>query len=149
MSSVPVKNKNFVKRFIETCGTFRPKEIAELLNISNTAAKNYLQGRLPEPKILITISQKTPYSIHWLLTGEGDKFASQSVRTELNLMLDNLTAIAPADFLLEFGKFLEFYNSIKRYNSSNSPKTVTLTPDKVREEKMTEEDSADLFIGPS
>ena len=63
----------FAARFIEVCGSSRPADIQRLLNISYQSAKNYLNGRVPEPSILIKISDRTGYSIHWLLTGEGEK----------------------------------------------------------------------------
>ncbi|MEQ1765357.1 MAG: hypothetical protein ABL984_19670 [Pyrinomonadaceae bacterium] len=46
-----------------------------MLNISYQAAKNYLNGRFPDPRVLLTIAERTPYSLHWLLTGEGEKFS--------------------------------------------------------------------------
>ncbi|MEP7212645.1 MAG: hypothetical protein ABI791_06200 [Acidobacteriota bacterium] len=30
---------------------------------------------MPEPKILLRLAEYTPYSLHWLLTGEGEKLA--------------------------------------------------------------------------
>ena len=66
---------DFAVRFAEACGTTEAARIQRLLNISYQAAKNYLSGRLPDARVLITISERTPYSIHWLLTGEGEKFS--------------------------------------------------------------------------
>ena len=31
---------------------------------------------MPDSNVLITIASRTPYSIHWLLTGEGEKLVS-------------------------------------------------------------------------
>ena len=70
------ENKNFTGRLIEVCGTSEPAKIQRLLDISYQAAKNYLQGRLPDSNVLINIANRTPYSIHWLLTGEGEKFVA-------------------------------------------------------------------------
>ena len=85
------KNK-FIERFVEACGTAEPAKIQRLLNISYQAAKNYLHGRIPEPNILLSIAEKTPYSLHWLLTGEGEKYARQGtglgeVRSELQALI--------------------------------------------------------------
>lgn len=66
---------NFRIRFTEVCGTSEPARIQRLLDISYQAAKNYLDGRLPDSRVLITIAERTPYSLHWLLTGGGEKFA--------------------------------------------------------------------------
>ncbi len=68
------KNPEFVLRFIEACGSAQPAKIQRLLNISYQTAKNYLDGRLPKSEMLVSISQRTSYSIDWLLTGHGKKF---------------------------------------------------------------------------
>lgn len=70
------EDNNFTDRFIEACGTSEPAKIQRLLDISYQAAKNYLLGRMPDSNVLITIARRTPYSIHWLLTGDGEKLAS-------------------------------------------------------------------------
>ncbi len=74
VSSTYKQTSNFSSRFAEACGTSEPARIQRLLDISYQAAKNYLSGRLPDPRVLLTIAERTPYSIHWLLTGEGEKF---------------------------------------------------------------------------
>jgi hypothetical protein len=74
-----MKNQGFRERFIEACGTSKPAKIQRLLNISYQAAKNYVGGRLPSTEVLLTISERTPYSIDWLLTGRGKKFADPAV----------------------------------------------------------------------
>lgn len=73
---VDPEKKVFVERFVEICGTAEPAKIQRLLDISYQAAKNYLQGRLPDSYVLRTIARRTPYSINWLLTGEGEKLVS-------------------------------------------------------------------------
>lgn len=75
MSSAEQKAQQFGKRFAEACGTGEAAKIQRLLDISYQAAKNYLGGRLPDPRVLLTIAERTPYSLHWLLTGEGEKFS--------------------------------------------------------------------------
>ena len=75
MSSRNVQIGNFGSRLSEACGTSEPARIQRLLNISYQAAKNYLNGRLPDTRVLLVIAERTPYSLHWLLTGEGEKFS--------------------------------------------------------------------------
>jgi hypothetical protein len=75
MSSEDHKNTQFGVRLAEACGTGEPARIQRMLNISYQAAKNYLNGRLPDPRVLLTIAERTPYSLHWLLTGKGEKFS--------------------------------------------------------------------------
>jgi hypothetical protein len=69
------KSGHFGARFTEACGTSEPARKQRLLNISYQAAKNYLGGRLPDSRVLMTIAERTPYSLHWLLTGKGEKFS--------------------------------------------------------------------------
>src|SRR5476651_1754525 len=69
-----VKNRAFVARFIEACGTSEPAKVQRLLDIPYQTAKNYLQGRLPQADMLISISHHTSCSVDWLLTGRGKKF---------------------------------------------------------------------------
>ncbi|CAN5263335.1 hypothetical protein BH20ACI2_BH20ACI2_26470 [soil metagenome] len=71
------ENGGYIDRFIETCGSAKPANVQRLLNISYQAAKNYLSGRLPSPAVLLVIAVRTPYSIDWLLTGRGKKFADE------------------------------------------------------------------------
>ena len=68
---------SFAARLAEACGTSEPTKIQQLLNISYQGAKNYLEGRLPRTEVLLAIARATPYSIHWLLTGQGNRFALQ------------------------------------------------------------------------
>lgn len=71
-----LEKKSFSERIIEVCGSDEPARIQRVLNISYQAAKNYLNGRLPDTQVLIRIAEVTPYSIHWLLTGKGEKFST-------------------------------------------------------------------------
>jgi hypothetical protein len=75
----------FITRFVEVCGTSEPAKIQRLLDISYQAAKNYLQGRLPDSYVLRTIAERTPYSINWLLTGKGEKLVSTKAEQDAPL----------------------------------------------------------------
>ncbi|MBV9216922.1 MAG: hypothetical protein JO053_12175 [Acidobacteria bacterium] len=68
---------SFAGRLAEACGTREPAKIKQLLNISYQAAKNYLNGRLPNAEVLLALARVTPYSIHWILTGQGNRFVFQ------------------------------------------------------------------------
>lgn len=70
---VPAHKNEFIDRFVEVCGTSEPVKIQRLLDVSYQAAKNYLLGRMPDSFVLRTITERTPYSINWLLTGQGEK----------------------------------------------------------------------------
>ena len=85
-----LKIPEFVKRFIEVCGSSRANDVKNLLGISYQAAKNYLAGRLPESGILLVIAERTPYSIDWLLTGRGEKFVEDTPNEDTLLLSGKL-----------------------------------------------------------
>ena len=132
-NSRKVENFEFVSRFTEACGSSQAADIQRLLGISYQAAKNYLEGRLPDSSVLIIIAERTPYSIHWLLTGQGDKFVETAPRE---------------DTLLLSGKFRDFVRrecgelineALSGYEESAQIKTVVLTSEKIVEEKVRDE----------
>lgn len=73
ISSTLVESDGFGERLKEAFGTDKPAAIAKKLDISYQGAKNYLEGRVPSAESLIVISRSTGYSIHWLLTGQGER----------------------------------------------------------------------------
>ena len=136
MSSKKSKNSenfSYKERFIEVCGSSQPKEIARLLNISYQAAKNYLQGRLPDSKVLITISEKTPYSLNWLLTGEGDKFTKTPLNQDTLLLSDQMRALVREMCVEVIGEIL----SVQK--DSAQQKIVVLSSENIKEEKVLDE----------
>ncbi len=128
-----LKNFSFVERFIEVCGNSQPNEVAQLLNISYQAAKNYLQGRLPDSKVLITISEKTPYSINWLLTGEGEKFIKDSINQDTTILSDQMETFVRQICLEVVGEMLSNRNDLSQQ------KVIVLTSDNIKEEKILDE----------
>ena len=129
------ENFSFVERFIEVCGSNQPNEIARLLNISYQAAKNYLQGRLPDTKVLTTISEKTAYSLNWLLTGEGEKFTKSAPpqiapNQDTLILSDQMRAFVRQTCLEVIGEVLG------NQNPESDAKIVVLTSEKIKEEKI-------------
>ena len=124
------ENFAFIERFTEVCGSSQPNDIARLLNISYQAAKNYLQGRLPDSKVLKTISEQTPYSINWLLTGKGDRFVKDSINQDTLMLSDQMRTFVRQICLETIGEIL-----ITRENSSQE-KVVVLTSEKIKQEKV-------------
>lgn len=130
------ENFSFIERFTEACGTSQPGEIARLLNISYQAAKNYLNGRMPDAKILRTISEKTPYSINWLLTGEGEKLVKTAPSHDTLLLSDQMRT-----FVREI--CLEVMTEVLDGQDQNiQKKTVLLTSAKIKEEKVFSQSAA-------
>lgn len=90
---------DFIRRFIEICGTSKPAEVARLLNIPYQSAKNYLNGRVPNAAALVSLSEITSCSIDWLLTGRGKKFPDDARSTDTPLPVRQLEAIARRVFV--------------------------------------------------
>jgi len=72
------KISDFGKRLLEAFGEEIPKgKIAEIMQVdSQSSVTNYLRGRIPDAEKLQLISDFTKCSIHWLITGEGEKYLS-------------------------------------------------------------------------
>ncbi len=124
---------SFIERFIEVCGSSQPNDIARLLNISYQAAKNYLHGRLPDSKVLKTISEKTSYSVNWLLTGQGDKFVKDSLNQDALLLSDQMRTFVRQICLEVIGDVLG------NQDNKSEPKVVVLTSEKIKEEKVSDQ----------
>ena len=126
------KNHEFVARFVEVCGTSQPAKIQRLLNISYQTAKNYLQGRLPQSDMLISISETTSYSIDWLLTGRGKKFiedlSSQDTQILPGQIEDSVRRIC-----------VEVINEINGRQEIGQPKVVVLQSSELMSEKVMDE----------
>jgi predicted transcriptional regulator len=126
----------FIERFVEICGSSQPADIARSFNISYQAAKNYLNGRLPDSNVLLTISKQTPYSIHWLLTGQGKKFVETSIQQDTLPLSDQLREFVRRECR-------ELVNEIlSNQDETAQPKTVVLTSGQIMEEKVMEEKTA-------
>lgn len=126
-----IEKKEFIERFIETCGTSEPAYVQRLLNISYQGAKNYLLGRLPDPAVLQTIAAKTPYSIHWLLTGKGEKLVSNPSVAGIPLAVDQFRALIRQECV-------EVINEALESQIIQQPKVVVLQSGKLRSEKIRE-----------
>jgi hypothetical protein len=142
MSSQKLKivgNHNYVERLVEICDSSQPNDIARLLNISYQAARNYLMGRLPDSKVLIIISEQTPYSIHWLLTGQGEKFVADVVNADTLLLSDQIRDFVRQTCVEVIGEMLS------ASKDSSQPKSVVLDSKNIKEEKILDESA--LFSG--
>lgn len=67
------KTSEFGLRLLEAFDSVHNYEIAKLLGVSKPAVTAYMQGRIPPHKILLQVHELTGFSLHWLLTGEGEK----------------------------------------------------------------------------
>jgi hypothetical protein len=133
------ENINFVERLVEACGTSKPAKMARLLDVSYQAAKNYLNGRLPDSNVLKTISERTPYSIHWLVTGEGKKFVENGQNKDRETLTDEMRALVRNECMDIINELLG------ESQKAVSPKVVVLSSDKIKQEKIVD-DSVSLPV---
>jgi hypothetical protein len=126
------ENTNLTGRLIEVCGTSEPAKIQRLLDISYQAAKNYLQGRTPDSNVLITIANRTPYSIHWLLTGEGEKLVSSPEDSDAPLSAHQIRDLVRE----ECGKVIN--ELLMESRGSTQQKVVVLQSADLKSEKIKE-----------
>lgn len=76
------KRSPFGYRLKEAFQGIPNKEIAKKLRVSNSAVTTYMLGRIPPAEALVEISRLTGYSIHWLITGEGEKIANVDIASD-------------------------------------------------------------------
>jgi predicted transcriptional regulator len=127
------ENFAYIGRLIEICGSSQPSKVARLLNISYQAAKNYLQGRLPDSNVLSAIAEQTPYSIHWLLTGQGKKLVEKAIGEDTLPLSDQLREFVRKECR-------ELINElINGHSIPVQAKTVVLTSEQVMQEKVLKE----------
>lgn len=131
VNSTKVKKSAITQRFIEVCGSEEPSLIKQLLKISYQAAHNYVNGRVPTTKILIAIAEQTPYSIHWLLTGRGNKFAEEGTVQDTPILTGEMRASVRE-------VCVEVFNELTANQKAAESKVVTLHSNKVKSEKAVE-----------
>jgi hypothetical protein len=127
-----VEASAFVNRLIEACGSEHPAVIARLLNVSYQAAKNYLHGRMPEAKVLIALSNQTPYSIHWLLTGQGEKLLLSHLTEDTPLLSDQITTLIKDECRKNVGEMLN------HSKADAQEKVIVLRSEDIKDEKALE-----------
>ena len=62
--------------------------VARRLGIPHATVRNYYQGRLPAPEVLMKIAAETGISLNWLLMGTGEMFAGEAKGLDLGKLLE-------------------------------------------------------------
>lgn len=60
-------------------------DIARRLDLPHATVRNYFQGRMPAPEVLIKIANETNVSLNWLLTGRGELYAGMASAAAFDL----------------------------------------------------------------
>lgn len=135
MSSTHANIADFGSRFAEACGTSEPARIQRLLNISYQAAKNYLNGRLPDSRVLVTIGERTPYSIHWLLTGQGEKFSFPAPSGDTLPLARQISALIRQEVEAAVG------DALTKLPGETGSRSIVLSPEDVLSETVRDQPS--------
>lgn len=67
-------------------------EIARQIHVPHATVRNYFQGRMPAPEVLIKIANATNVSLNWLLTGTGEMYIPGAQPLDLGQMLEEKIA---------------------------------------------------------
>lgn len=70
-------NRDFIERLHRAFDNGSMADVARRLKIPHATVRNYYQGRLPAPEVLIKIANETGVSLNWLLIGTGEMYAGQ------------------------------------------------------------------------
>lgn len=82
-------NKDFVLRLNRAFDHGSMADVARRLDIPHATVRNYYNGRLPAPDVLIKIASETNVSLNWLLMGTGDMYAGQAPKIGLGRFLED------------------------------------------------------------
>src|SRR4051794_23923362 len=63
-------------------------EIARRIGVPHATVRNYFQGRMPAPDVLIKIANETNVSLNWLLTGKGEMFLASNPKLDLDRIIE-------------------------------------------------------------
>lgn len=97
-------NKDFIERLRKAFGHASMADVARRLGIPHATVRNYYQGRLPAPEVLIKIANETGVSLNWLLAGTGDFYADQRPPVGLGKFIEDKIGEIIDKKLAELGK---------------------------------------------
>lgn len=69
-------NKGFIERLKRAFDFGTMADIARRIDVPHATVRNYFQGRLPAPDVLVKIGNETNVSLNWLLSGQGEMYVS-------------------------------------------------------------------------
>ena len=94
-------NKDFIARLNSAFDHASMADVARRLGIPHATVRNYYQGRMPAPEVLIKIANVTNVSLNWLLTGSGEMYGNQKPAIGLGRFLEDKIAELIAEALYE------------------------------------------------
>ncbi|MGQ0543376.1 MAG: helix-turn-helix domain-containing protein [Blastocatellia bacterium] len=80
--------EKFQDRLSQAFGFATMAEVARRIGVPHATIRNYFQGRLPSPEVLIKIANETHVSLNWLLAGTGEMYLPGSEPLDLDKLID-------------------------------------------------------------
>lgn len=96
-------NRDFVDRLKQAFEFASMAEVARQIDVPHATVRNYFQGRMPAPEVLIKIANQTHVSLNWLLTGAGPMFAGDARPASFDRFLNDRIAEIVDRLLVERG----------------------------------------------
>lgn len=93
----------FIQRLKQAFDFATMAEVARKIDVPHATVRNYFQGRMPAPEVLIKIANQTHVSLNWLLTGTGPMFLSEARPASFDRFLDQRIAQVVETILSERG----------------------------------------------
>lgn len=80
--------KDFTERLKQAFDYATMAEIARRIEVPHATIRNYFQGRMPAPEVLIKIAAQTHVSLNWLLSGTGQMYLSGERPVDFDRLLE-------------------------------------------------------------
>ncbi|MCC6329714.1 MAG: helix-turn-helix domain-containing protein [Acidobacteria bacterium] len=81
-------SEGFTERLKQAFEHATMAEVARRIDVPHATIRNYFQGRMPAPEVLIKIADNTGVSLNWLLTGRGPMFLAGERPVDLDRLLE-------------------------------------------------------------
>lgn len=96
-------NISFTDRLKQAFDNATMAEIARRIDVPHATIRNYFQGRMPAPDVLIKIADKTGVSLTWLLAGKGPMYLTGERPVDLDRLLEERVVAIVERILSERG----------------------------------------------
>ena len=116
-------NKDFVDRLDLTFENASMADVARRLGIPHATVRNYYQGRLPAPEVLIKIARETRISLNWLLDGSGEMYSGETPSVSIGGFLERRIADMVDRRLAERGFGAERSEGVGKFDLGNAIKS--------------------------
>lgn len=84
-----MENEDFVRRLDKAFEHQSMADVARRLSIPHATVRNYYNGRLPAPEVLIKIARESGVSLNWLLLGSGEMYIGETKRVDIGRFIEN------------------------------------------------------------